>query len=71
MFVFSKIISIIKSQDINGTIINFHFLENSNKHKSICGGFLSIVSVISIIYFGFSKFILVINRENTSNGSNV
>ena len=51
--------------------MNFNFSRNSNKHKSFCGGLLSILFVISLIYFGLTKFFQMINRDNTTNGSNV
>jgi hypothetical protein len=50
--IFKKLNSLISMQDITGTIISFNFLGNYKKHKSLCGGILSIVSVIGAIYFG-------------------
>jgi len=56
MSVFEKLKSLITKLD-------------SNKHKNLCGGLLSIVTVIVLIYFGLTNFVQMINRENTENSS--
>ena len=57
MLILKKLKSLITSQDINGNVVNLNFSKDSNKHKSLCGGFLSIVFVISLLFFGLTKFI--------------
>ena len=51
--------------------MNFNFYRNSNKHKSLCGGLLSIVFLIGLVYFGLTKFVHMINLDNITNGSNI
>ena len=51
MFILKKLNYFITSQDTNGAIANFNFFKNSNKHKSLFGGVLSIVFLIGASYF--------------------
>ena len=71
MFIFKKLNSLIITQDMNGTVVNFNFFKNSNKHKSFCGGLFSLIFLISLIYFGFTKFVQMIRLDNTLNSSSV
>ena len=71
MFVFNKLNSLITSQDTNGTVVNLNFLKSSNKHKSLCGGILSIISLICLVVFISIKGVQMIKRENTTNGSSI
>ncbi len=71
MLILQKLKSLITSQDINGNVVNFNFSKDSNKHKSMCGGLLSIVFVISLLFFGLTKFVQMINYDNITNGSYV
>ena len=64
MLILKKLKSLIKSQDINGNVVNFNFSKDSNKHKSFCGGFLSIIFVIGLLFFGLTKFVQMINYDN-------
>ena len=71
MFVFKKLNSLITSQDTNGALVNFNFFKNSNKHKSLCGGIISVASLIGAVVFIFIKGTQMIKRDNTANGSSV
>ena len=71
MYYLQKLNELIIKQDINGTAVNFNFLRNSNKHKSWCGGLISIVSIIGAIYFGLTKFFQMIDLNDPANGSSV
>ena len=71
MFTFKKLNSLITSQDTNGTIVNFRFLKNSNKHKSLFGGILSTVSLMCAVVFIIFKGAQMFKRDNTANGSSV
>ena len=71
MFVFNKLNSLITLQDTNGTVVNLNFSKNSNKHKSLWGGILSIISFVGAVLFISIKGVQMIKRENTANGSSL
>ena len=69
MFYYQKLNELITKQDINGAVVSFNFFKNSNKHKSWCGGLISIVSIIGAIFFGSTKFFKMIYLDDIVNGS--
>ena len=61
MFIFTKFNDLITMQD-NGTVVNFNFFKNSNKHKSFCGGILSIVLLVCAVGFAGFKGLQMIKK---------
>jgi hypothetical protein len=45
MFILTTLNQLITSTDNYGSIVNFNYFKNSNKHKSFCGGISNVESV--------------------------
>ena len=71
MFILTTLNQLITSTDNYGSIVNFNYFKNSNKHKSFCGGISTILLIMFVTFFAIFKGVLMIKGDNIKHDSNV